>query len=102
VKIDNSINNLSGVRAKTSVGVKGKSREQQSGSGGVHDNVSLSSDSARLSALESALADVDVEDAGKVESVRQAIASGQFRVDEEVVADKMVESTIEQLSHQKP
>lgn len=102
MKIDNSINNLSGVRSKANVGVKGKGREQQAGSGGVHDNVSLSSDSARLSALESALADVDVEDAGKVESVRQAIANGQFRVDEEVVADKMVESSIEQLSHQKP
>jgi negative regulator of flagellin synthesis FlgM len=62
----------------------------------------ICSDSSRLSALEAALAEVDVEDLDKVESVRTAIASGQFRVDEEVVAEKLVESSIEQLSHQKP
>lgn len=102
MKIDNSLSGVVGVRGKGSVAAKGKNRDQQSDAAGVHDNVSLSSDSSRLQALEAALAEIDVEDAGKIESIRQAIASGQFTVDEEVVAEKMVESTMEQLSHQQP
>lgn len=100
MKIDNTLNPLTGVRAKSSVGSKGKSSDRRTDSSGVHDSVSLSTDSARLQALEAALAEIDIEDTEKIESIRQAIASGQFQVDEEVVAEKMVESTIEQLSHQ--
>ncbi len=102
MKIDNSLSGVVGVRGKGSVAAKGKNRDQQSDSDGVHDSVSLSSDSSRLQALEAALAEIDVEDAGKIASIRQAIASGQFTVDEEVVAEKMVETTMEQLSHQQP
>ncbi|MBK6743535.1 MAG: flagellar biosynthesis anti-sigma factor FlgM [Hydrogenophilales bacterium] len=102
MKIDNTLNSLTGVRGKGNVAVKGKSREPRSDSGGVHDSVNLSSDSSRLQALEAALAEIDIEDTDKIESIRQAIASGQFQVDEEVVAEKMVESTIEQLRHQNP
>jgi flagellar biosynthesis anti-sigma factor FlgM len=100
VKIDNTLNPLTGVRAKGSVASKGKSADRRTDSSSVHDNVSLSSDSARLQALEAALAEIDIEDNEKIESIRQSIASGQFLVHEEVVAEKMVESTIEQLSHQ--
>jgi len=102
VKIDNTLNPLTGVRAKGSVGSKGKSADQRANSSGVHDSVSLSSDSARLQALEAALAEIDIEDTEKIATIREAIASGQFQVDEEVVAEKMVESTLEQLSHQAP
>jgi negative regulator of flagellin synthesis FlgM len=102
VKIDSTLTGVAGVRGKGSVGVKGKSKDQQSSSSSVQDNVSLSSDSSRLQALEAALAEIDIEDADKIEGIRQAIANGQFTVDEEVVAEKMVESTMEQLSHQKP
>jgi flagellar biosynthesis anti-sigma factor FlgM len=102
VKIDTTLTGVVGVRGKGNVGGKGKSRGQQSDSVGVHDSVSLSSDSSRLSALEAALAEIDIEDADKISSIRDAIASGQFSVDEQAVAEKMVEATMEQLSHQKP
>lgn len=100
MKIDNSLNSLTGVRSKANVSVKSKSRQPDPEGGAVHDNVSLSYDSSRMQALEAALAEIDIEDTEKIESIRNAIASGQFQVDEEVVAEKLVESTIEQLTHQ--
>jgi negative regulator of flagellin synthesis FlgM len=102
VKIDTTLNGLSGVRGKGGVASKAKSRDSRADADGVRDSVSLSGDSSRLQALEAALAEIDVEDAGKIDSIRAAIASGQFEVHEEVVAEKMVESTLEQLSHQRP
>lgn len=102
MKIDSTLTSVTGVRGKSTVGGKGKPRDQRSDAGGVQDSVNLSSDSSRLQALEAALAEIDVEDAGKVESVRQAIASGGFQVDEEIVAEKLVETAIEQIGHRKP
>jgi negative regulator of flagellin synthesis FlgM len=102
VKIDNTLSGVGGVRSKGPAGVKGKRGPHDSDAHGVSDSVVLSADASRLQALEAALAEVDIEDVGKVDSIRQAIASGQFHVDEEVVAEKMVESSIEQLSHQAP
>ena len=65
----------------------------------VSDNVQITGTSARLQEQEARLADVPIEDAGKVESIRQAIADGSFQVDEEAVAEGMVQESIEQLSH---
>jgi negative regulator of flagellin synthesis FlgM len=40
---------------------------------------------------------VDVTDAGKVESVKAALANGTFAVDAEVVADRLIDHTKETL-----
>ncbi len=101
MKIDNVINSLSGVRAKDGRDLRSRKRDDTQSPDSVRDNVDLSSASSRLQALESALAEVDVTDIGKIDSIRDAIASGQFKVDEEVVAEKIVESTVEQLSHHR-
>ncbi len=99
MKIDSAIQHISGVQAK---GVKSKSSRDKSAAssaGSVSDNVELTDTSSRMRELEAQLADIPPEDAGKVESVRQAIADGTFKVDEEVVAENMVRESIEQLSH---
>jgi len=101
MKIDGALTGVVVVRGKGGVDAKGKRREARTDDS-IHDSVSLSSDSARLQALEAALAEIDINDADKVESIRQAIADGRFSVDEEVVAEKLVETTMEQLSHQQP
>ena len=103
MKIDTSLTRVAGIRGKDTQGTKGKKRtDADVKSDSVRDSVDLSPASSRLQALEAALAEIDIDDAGKVDSIRQAIASGQFTVDEEVVAEKLVESTVEQLGHQKP
>lgn len=99
MKIDTAIQHISSVQAK---GVKSKSSRNKAAAadGSVSDNVELTGTSSRMRELETQLADVPLEDAAKVESIRQAIADGTFTVDEEAVAEGMVQETIEQLSHQ--
>ncbi len=100
MKIDSAIQHISSVQAK---GVNSKpSRGKTAGSaaGSVSDNVERTGTASRMREMEAQLADLPFEDAGKVESIRQAIADGTFKVDEEAVAEGMVQETIEQLSHQ--
>ncbi len=99
MKIDSALQHVTSLQTK---GVKAKSATKADGplsSGLVSDNVQITGTSSRLRELEARLADVPIEDAGKVESIRQAIAEGSFQVDEEAVAEGMVQETIEQLSH---
>jgi negative regulator of flagellin synthesis FlgM len=61
------------------------------------DSLTLTESSTRLRALETQLASVDVADAGKVASVKAALADGSFSVDAEVVADRLIDHTKETL-----
>ncbi len=61
------------------------------------DALTLTESSTRLRALETQLASVDVANAGKVESVKAALADGSFSVDAEVVADRLIDHTKETL-----
>lgn len=98
MKIDNSLKNVTGVPPKPKV-ERGRTGDTGKSSGAVQDSVDLTAQASLMRSLEAALADVPDTDVGKVEAVRQAIAEGRFQVDEEVVADKMVEETMEHLHH---
>jgi negative regulator of flagellin synthesis FlgM len=64
---------------------------------GGSDSLTLTESSTRIRSLESQLASVDVADAGKIESVKAALANGTFTVDAEVVADRLIDHTKEAL-----
>ena len=98
MKIDNTWKNVAGVQPKAKAG-KGKASDAGKSQTGVQDNVDLTSQASLMRSLESSLADLPDTDIGKVEAVRQAIAEGRFKVDEEVVAEKLVEDTMEDLHH---
>lgn len=98
MKIDNTWKNVAGIQPKVKVG-KGKPSDIDKSRSGVQDNVDLTAQASLMRSLESTLADLPDTDIGKVEEVRQAIAEGRFRVDEEVVAEKLVEDTMENLHH---
>lgn len=98
MKIDSTLKNVAGVQAKPKAG-KGKASETGKSQTGVQDNVDLTAQASLMRSLESSLADLPDTDVGKVEEVRQAIAEGRFKVDEEVVAEKLVEETMEDLHH---
>lgn len=100
VKIDNSLKGVTSVRTRETRGGKEKPAAATNAPPLSTDSVELTQTSARLSALEEALAQVPPENAGKVESIRQAIAEGRFQVDEEAVADALVQGTMEQLRRQ--
>lgn len=57
--------------------------------------IRISEMSGRLSALEAQLSASPAFDAGKVESIKQAIRDGQFTINPEVIADKLLASVEE-------
>ena len=99
MKIDSALQQIASVQAKDVKSKQSKGKTGASASSLVSDNVELTGASSRMRDLETQLADLPPEDAAKVESIRQSIADGTFTVDEEAVAEGMVEETIEQLSH---
>lgn len=54
------------------------------------DRVEITSMSTQVQALEKSLASVEVFDSKRVDQVKQEISEGRFRVNPEVVADKLV------------
>jgi negative regulator of flagellin synthesis FlgM len=67
----------------------------------ARDKVEINNVAAQLAQLEKMLGDVGIVDAARVESIKQAIAEGRFKVDSEVVADKLLASVREYLANQK-
>ena len=61
------------------------------------DKVELSEGSSLLQRVEEALSNVSVVDAARVDEVKQAISEGRFRVDSEIVADKLLAAVREHL-----
>jgi len=99
MKVENLLKTsaLSGVKE-----VKGHRNRASSKSGapkGIRDEVELTGSADKLRELETTLAEVDVSNPGKVESIRQAIAEGSFQVNDEAVAEGLVKETLDQLSH---
>ncbi|MEW5788697.1 MAG: flagellar biosynthesis anti-sigma factor FlgM [Pseudomonadota bacterium] len=64
-------------------------------------DVRLTATSGKMRELETELAGVDVTDSGKIESVRQAIADGRFVVDEEAVADGLIQESVDLIAHRQ-
>lgn len=101
MKVDNSVKTLKGGavtegQARKSEANGSKGPDKASGS-----EVKLSPLSSQLKALEAGLADVPVMDQAKVEEIKRAIASGHFKVNAEVVADRVIETAKELLSAHK-
>lgn len=76
---------------------KGKGAGKTPTPAGGSDSLTLTESSTRIRSLESQLASVDIADAGKIESVKAALANGTFTVDAEVVADRLIDHTKEAL-----
>lgn len=53
-------------------------------------SVSLGSTAAQLHSMEGSMASASVVDAGKVAEIKQAISDGRFKVNSEVVADRLL------------
>lgn len=55
-------------------------------------SVSLGSTAAQLHSMESSMAGSAVADSAKVAEIRQAISDGRFKVNSEVVADRLIQT----------
>ena len=67
------------------------SAQSQTSSTGNGDTVSLTDMASRLKSLESKLETQPAIDQSRVDRVRDAISRGEFRIDPERVADKMMD-----------
>jgi len=65
------------------------------------ESVTLSTLSSQLKSLEAKVANTEVFDAEKVNSIKSAISSGQFKVDSDKVADGLISSVKDFLNTQK-
>lgn len=96
MKIDNSLKSTGGI---SSEGVNGKSIKKDAKtpsserSPGV--SVELSSLSSQLQALDAHVASGEVVDAARVSEIKQAISEGQFKVNPDVVADRLLQTVQE-------
>lgn len=80
---------------------KGKTTASPAGTGSnSKDSVEITTTSAQLSHLEDTLNQLDTTETGKLEAIRQAVAEGRFQVNEEAVANALVQSSIEHLKRQ--
>lgn len=82
----------SGDRTVTSLRRDGSTTNQKgTSSGGTGDTVSLTDMASRLKSLESKLESQPAVDQSRVDKVREAISRGEYRVNPERVADKMMD-----------
>lgn len=101
MKIENSLKPV-GPATVSDAGGKGKAngsgaKSVESGS----EKVNLSPMSNQLKQAEASLKDVPVVDKARVEEIKQAMAEGKFKVNAEVVADKLIDTVKELLNTRK-
>ncbi|MCC6535477.1 MAG: flagellar biosynthesis anti-sigma factor FlgM [Burkholderiales bacterium] len=63
--------------------------------------VQLSPLGSQLAGIEASLADVPVVDSQRVEEIKQAISDGRFKVNPDVIADRLLETVRELIQSQR-
>ncbi len=100
MKIDDSLSGAPSVRSQKTRNGKDKRSTISATITTTQDSVEITQTSAQLNMLEDKLGQLDTAESSKLEAVRQAIAEGRFQVNEEAVADALVQSSMESLSRQ--
>ena len=75
------------------------SAAQPGSSGG--QRVDLSPLGSQMAGIEASLADVPVVDTSRVEEIKQAISDGRFKVNPDVIADRLLETVRELIQSQR-
>ena len=79
--------------------VKGKAGTSPAPQRPESTNVSLGSTATQLQSMESKMANTPIVDSAKVAEIRQAISDSRFRVNSEVVADRLIETVRELINN---
>ncbi|MDH5479458.1 MAG: flagellar biosynthesis anti-sigma factor FlgM [Nitrosomonas sp.] len=100
MKVDNSINPVTTVAVNE--GKRQASTTPSTGAGqeSSSSNVKISPDAAKLQSLDSTSASGSVVNTERVNEIKQAISDGNFKVNPEVVADRLLE-TVKELIQSK-
>lgn len=100
MKIDNSLKSVGPTGSDNRTGSTDKANGDKAQQPGV--SVELSGLSGQLKALESRIATVDVVDTAKVSEIKQAISEGRFKVNPDVIADRLLQTVQELIRAYKP
>ena len=102
MKIDGNLRSIqsgSVSEGQSRTGKAGASTTHSGASGGPR--VELSSLGSQLAGIEASLANVPVVDSQRVEEIKQAISDGRFRVNPDVIADRLLETVRELIQSQR-
>ena len=97
MKIDNSLKSVLGGPSLEGAARTGKKSAGEAATVAV-DKVDLSTVSTSLQAIEKGFAETPVVDHARVDEIKQAIASGHFKVNADKVADRLLQ-TVHELIH---
>jgi len=100
MKIDNSTKTVVGIATGDTPKRPDKAGNATPPPVDTNEKVELSPLSSQLQSIESSLASEGVFDAARVEEIKQAISEGRFKVNAEVVADRLLETVKELLQPQ--
>lgn len=102
MKIDGNLRSIQSgqVSEGQTRGAKASTAGAQAGSSGG-PRVELSPLGSQLAGIEASLADVPVVDSQRVEEIKLAISEGRFKVNPDVIADKLLETVRELIQAQK-
>jgi negative regulator of flagellin synthesis FlgM len=101
LKIDNSAKSVSPPKVKQTSLKRGSDHAAKTPTESQVDKVDMTTLSSQLQALESSLENVQVVDTARVEAIKQAISEGRFRVNPDVVADRLLTAVKELVLHHK-
>jgi len=100
MKIDNSVKSVAGIVTGGSSPTPKRTDKAAGGepqAGDANKTVALSRLSSQLQAIESSLSGNGALDTARIQEIKQAISEGRFRVNAEVVADRLLDTVKELL-----
>lgn len=101
MKVDHSVKSVLGGAIQDDKSRPLKQPAADSGAAPASTSVQLSPLSARLQTIESGLGDGQVVDAARVAEIKQAITEGRFKINAEVIADRLLETVRELIRSHK-
>ena len=99
MKVENSIQPITGVSVND--GQRRVDKAKGTDTSPAENNVHISPQSSQLQRAESNAPSSSVVDAARVQEIKQAINDGSFKVNPEVVADKLLETVRELIQSKK-
>lgn len=94
MKIDKRLPTVRGGKTVSTQGAAASKDPRASKAGNV-DKLQIAATTSQLQGLEAQLAKLDITDAAKVAAIKLAVNNGTFKVDSEVVADRLIDTAKE-------
>jgi negative regulator of flagellin synthesis FlgM len=102
VKIDGNLRSVQSGSVSEGQGRTGKAGASATPSGSSSGpRVEVSSLGAQLAGIEASLANLPVVDSQRVAEIKQAISDGRFKVNPDVIADRLLETVRELIQSQR-